>query len=185
MFLTISLSVVCVILASVNMAVAEKPFKNKTARAAHKVYEAAIAKAKVEYVAKLEIAIKEAGGAGDLEEANRIAVEKKSIESGQSGKSNADPVEALRRRMIGTRWNTSATNSKNWIRFLKKGAGADYRGKHFSWFVAGKNTVVYQYKRKKDFNFAIYMFHFDANLKSATGHVFNKHSKTFPVKRLR
>ncbi|MCH7987877.1 MAG: hypothetical protein IID46_01865, partial [Planctomycetes bacterium] len=68
MIRAILLTAVCLILTSANSAVAQKPFKNKIALAAKKSYEEAIAQAKKEYVAKLEIAIKDAGGAGAVDE---------------------------------------------------------------------------------------------------------------------
>lgn len=170
-------AVICLVLISANVVGQDKSFKNKTARAAQKAYDAAIARAKREYVAKLDVAIKEAGGAGDLDEANLIAEEKKNI-----GIATSDPFESLRRRMIGTKWNNSPNNRKNWLLFLDKNAGADYRKQGFTWFVMGTDAVVYQYT--KGFDSTIYIFKFDENFRTATGYGFNKHSKTFPVKRL-
>ena len=97
MFRMISLTAVCLILASVNSVHAQKPFKNKIALAAKKSYDEAIAKAKKEYAAKLDIAIKDAGGAGDVDEANKLLAEKKRVDG-------TDPIAALRRRLIGTKW---------------------------------------------------------------------------------
>ena len=175
MIRAISITAVCLILTSANSGLAQKPFKNKTARTAKKSYEQAIAQAKKEYVAKLEIAIKEAGGAGDFEEAKLLVAEKKRIDG-------TDPLTAFRRRLIGTKWNNSPRNRKNWSKFLKQNAGVDYKGKRFIWYVTAKRTVVKQYPR--DFGLNIYVEHFDANLRTGTGHTFTKHS-TFPLKRVR
>lgn len=159
MFRTISLTAVCLILAPLNSAIAQKPFKNKTALAAQKTYEEAIAKAKKEYAAKLEIAVKEAGGAGDLDEATQLAAEKKRIEG-------HDPLAALRRRLIGTKWYKKAS----WNRFEKNNFGINSDGVRFFWVVTVKNTVVIQYARRLQ----IYVWHFDDKANVATLHSFKK-----------
>ena len=168
MFRTISFTVVCLILSSTNSAVAQKkPFKNKTARAAQKTYEEAIAKAKKEYVAKLEIAVKEAGGAGDLEEANRLAAEKKNVETGEN-----DPLTSFRRRMIGTKWY-GRTSRNVWNRFDKNNFGVSESGYRFFWVVTVKNTVVIQYVN----NLKVYVWHFDDKGRAATVFAFKKTGK--------
>lgn len=172
------LTIICLIPASVDTFAQDRPFTSKTARDAQRAYEKAIAKAKEDYVAQLEIAIREAGGAGDLADANRIAAEKDNI-----GTTTSDSLESLRRRLIGTRWNNSPSNPNNWLLFKDRNSGVDYRKQGFTWFVMGENTVVYQYTREFDSN--IYMFVFDPDGKTATGHAFKKHSKTFPVKRVK
>ncbi len=90
MFRTTSLTAVCLILASANSGIAQKPIKNKIARAAQKTYEKAVAKVKAEYAAQLEIAIKQAGGTGDIEEAKLLVAEKKRIDG-------SDPLMVFRR----------------------------------------------------------------------------------------
>ena len=134
MFRTISLTAVCLILTSANSAVAQKPFKNKIALAAKKSYEEAIAQAKKEYVAKLEIAIKEAGGAGDLEEANQLAAEKERID-------NSDSIEKARKRLEGIRWGKSATS---WVKLLRNGRFVSRGGTTGIWLLTTPRTVVIQ-----------------------------------------
>ncbi|MCH7990622.1 MAG: hypothetical protein IID46_15890 [Planctomycetes bacterium] len=160
MFRTTSLTAVCLILASANSAVAQKPFKNKTARAAQKVYEAAIVKAKKEYVAKLEIAIKEAGGAGDVDEFNKIATEKKRVDG-------SDPVEKARKRIEGTRWGQDPkmptyflANRK--VRFADGSIGV--------WIMTMPRTLVLQTRNYK----TIAVYNFDEKMKFARMYRFNK-----------
>ena len=173
MFRTISLTVVCLILSSTNSAVAQKPFKNKTARTAKKAYEQAIAEAKKEYVAKLKIAIKDAGGAGDLEEAKLLVAEKKRIDEG-------DPLVVLRNRMIGMTWISYPGMEKR--SFHRNHLGRCRDGGVFRWYVTAPNTIVTQRPDKKAH---IFVWHFDAKLKGASVHWFTKKQKTATAKRLR
>ena len=173
MFRTTSLTAVCLILASANSGIAQKPFKNKIARAAKKTYEEAVAKAKAEYAAQLEIAIKQSGGAGDIEEAKLLVAEKKRIDG-------SDPLMVLRRRLTGTKWNTNPTKRRQWQSFQRNNLGRNYDGAPLRWFVTAKNTVVTQRTKSTD----IYVWHFDANLKKATLHAFTKAGKS-PARRVR
>ncbi len=176
MFRTIPLISVFLVLATANSAVAQKkPFKNKIARAAQKTYEETIAKAKEtiakakkEYIAKLEIAVKEAGGKGDLEQANRIASEKKNIETGES-----DPLAAFRRRLTGTKWYNTPKRAA-WNRFDKNNVGISSDKARFFWVATTKNTVVMQYVH----NLVIYVWHFDDKVKAAKLHSFKKTGNT-------
>lgn len=168
MFRTISLTVVCLILSSTNLAVAQKPFKNKTARAAQKTYEEAVAKAKAEYVAKLEIAVKEAGGAGDIEDAKILVAEKKRMDG-------SDPLTLLRRRLVGTKWNTNP-KLRGWCLFKKNNIGVYHNGTQFAWHVTFENTVVFQNKR----SLVIWVWHFDDELKKAALHRFEKSAAVAP-----
>lgn len=176
MFRTISLTAACLILLPANCAVAEKPFKNKTARAAQKIYEAEIAKAKKKYVAKLEVAIKEAGGAGDLDEANRIATEKKSLDSNRGGTSK-NPADKLRKSMEGTTWRINV--SKHWVRFDKNNTAVGDDGMKYIWVATPKNTIVLQnYK-----NARIFVWQLDKNLRVAIPFMFTKVSASQPLNR--
>ena len=173
---TLSLATCCLILTFANSAVAQKPFKNKIAVAAKKSYEQAIAEAKKEYVAKLKIAIKDAGGAGKLEEAKQIEAEMKRIDG-------TDPLTAFRRRMIGTKWYTELKTRKSWFGFSKDNVGVDFKGRRFVWYVTAKNTVVWQYPG--NYNLTVYLMHCDADVRTGRRHAFKKQPNTFAVKRVR
>ena len=105
--------------ALMNDAFGDEPFKNATAREAQAAYKAAIAKAKAAYVQALDKAAKEAGGAGRLDEANRIAAEKKKVESdqGASGR-DTDLAAQLRNKIEGTLW---VPGPNRWTRFKSNG----------------------------------------------------------------
>ena len=163
MFRTTSFTTVCLILAFANSADAQKPFKNKIGLAAKKSYDEAIAKAKKEYAAKLDIAIKDAGGAGDLEEANQLVAEKKRIEGN-------DPPTVLRRRLTGTKWMTNPKAPKLLLRFETNNVGTYSNGIRFAWFVTFKNTVVFQNRQ----NLEIFVWHFDDKVKTARLFSFRK-----------
>ncbi|MCH8828899.1 MAG: hypothetical protein IID45_04900 [Planctomycetes bacterium] len=171
---TLSLATCCLILTFANSAVAQKPFKNKIAVAAKKSYEQAIAEAKKEYVAKLKIAIKDAGGAGKLEEAKQIEAEMKRIDG-------TDPLTAFRRRLIGTKWNSNPKKPLNWIRFDKNNVATHKNGQRYSWYVTYKSTVILQERRNLD----IYVWHFDDKLKRVDEHLFKKTGPVSGGRRLR
>ena len=178
MFRTTSLTAVCLILTFSNSAVAQKPFKNKTALAAQKTYEEAIAKAKKEYVAQLDIAIKDAGGVGDIDEANRIVAEKKGVQSDEGGVS-ADPFGRLRKRIEGTTWLVST--SKLTLFFGKNGAAINSKGVKMAWSTGGKNVLVLQSSTSSN----IYVWQLDKNLQSATQTGFFKSKTVYaPARRI-
>ncbi len=186
MFRTISLVSVCLILASTSSAVAQKPFKNKTALTAKTSFEKerkrieaaaanAIAKAKKEYVAKLEVAIKEAGGAGDIDEANRLVAEKKTVESDEGG-AIKNPFERLRKKIEGTTWSITGTTVT--LRFGKNGTAIDSRGTKLAWSTDGKNALVLQSQKSTN----IYVWQLDKNVRVAAVTAFIK-GKVYPPNR--
>lgn len=173
MFRTISLAAVCLILVTANSAVAQKkPFKNKTARAAKKSYEEAIAKAKKEYLAKLEIAIKEAGGAGDIDEANRIVAEKKEVASGTGAQ--RDPLEKLRKRLEGTRWGPRPTVT---LKLMPKQQAILSGGGAAVWTVSDPRTVLLQDHKSRQ----ITVWKFDERMKSARLYEFEQSKQSKPL----
>ena len=154
MFRTTSLTAVCLILASANSGIAQKPIKK-------------------EYAAQLEIAIKQSGGAGDIEEAKLLVAEKKRMDG-------SDPLTALRRRLIGTKWNTNP-KTRGWCLFGKNNVGVYSNGIQFAWHVTFENTVAFQNKRSLD----IFVWHFDKRLKKATLHRFVKSAAVPGGRRIR
>ena len=168
---TISLTAVCLILASANSAIAQKPFKNKTALAAKKAFEnerkkiedaghKAIAKAKKEYAAKLEIAIKEAGGAGKLDEANLLATEKKRIDG-------SNTIEKTRKRLEGMRW---VRNSNISIKLNPNRHYVTNGGEPGVWLLANPRTLILQSHK----SFLIGVFKFNETLTQANVYYFQK-----------
>ena len=174
MFRTIAFTAVCLMLVSANSAVAQKPFKNKTARDAKKAREAAIAKANVDYLAQLDIAIKEAGGAGDGDEVVRLVAEKKRI-------AGSDPLTALRRRLIGTKWNGNPKTPSTWVRFDKNNIATHNNGTQFFWFVTNKNTIALQDRE----DLRITVWHFDDQLRRAKVYPFQKSTRAPDARKVR
>ena len=163
MFRNLSLAVVCLTLIPASVTFAQKkPFKNKIAIGAKKDFNEAIAKAKKEYSEKLDLAIKEAGGAGDLEEANRLVAEKKEFGSAVS------PLEKARKQIEGTRWGTSTKSTINFLSNRKVDFGGKYSG---IWIMSGQQTLLLQSGKSK----TITVWQFNTKLTSAQYYTFNPH----------
>lgn len=160
MFLRISVFILLSIFTSWDATRADEPFNNETAKSAQKTYEQAVEKAKKEYLEQLEIAIKEAGGAGDLAEANRIAAERDAIRDSED-----DPIDRLRKRLEGSRWgiNRNLTLKLNPKRKVVFAAG--YPG---TWILADEKTLILQSSRSAN----IEMWKFDESLRSAKKYTF-------------
>jgi len=174
MLRAISLVVVGLSLAHADLAQAEEPFSNQIALDAQKRYEEAIENAKKEYAAQLEIAIKDAGGAGDLEEASRLDAEKKRIEG-------TDPLTQFRRRLIGSKWHSDPNNARSWNQFNENNESVTFEGVRYAWFATSEDTVIYQNPR----NLNIWVWHFDDALNTAVLHQFTKSGTVVEGKRVR
>lgn len=167
--------VVCLNLAIVDAACGdEKPITNEIALTAKKQYEEAIENAKKAYVEQLEVAIKDAGGAGNLEEASRIEAEKKRIEGN-------DPVTIFRRRLIGTKWHTDPNNPKSWNLFKEDNEVVTFEGVRYAWYVTTEDTIIYQHPT----NLNIWVWHFNEKLDRAVLHQFKKSGKVVQGKKIR
>lgn len=148
---------------------AGEPFKNETATTAQKNYESAIEKAKKEYLAQLEIAIKEAGAAGDLEEANRIATERDEIRGSDETEAD-DPVERLRKRLEGSHWGP---NPRQTIKLHPKRKVIFSAGYPGTWILADEETLILQ--SSKSANLEIWKF--NENKRSAQVYSFTRFNK--------
>ena len=165
-------------LTSVSAVSAEKPLKSASLRKAKKAYEAAVAKARAAYVVELDKGIKAAGGAGDLDEANRIAEVKKALQADSKplGKS---PREILTRRLTGTTWRFVERKDKLTVRFRPNGLAVNSLGHKSVWIASDKNTVLQQ----SHVDAAIGVWKFDKQLKSAGRFSFVKSGSRWPAKR--
>ncbi len=164
---------VCFVLVTARSAIAqEKPFTNKTAVAAKKSYQEATAKAQKEYIAKLDIAIKEAGGAGDIDEANRIVAEKNEIASG-SIKSH-DPFEKLTKRLEGTTWGPRPTVT---LMFQSRQKAVLSGGGGAVWGASDPQTILLQDHKSKQ----ITVWKFDDGLKVARLYEFEQSKQQKPL----
>ncbi len=189
MFRTLLFTVMCLFLASATSAMAQLPsakksIKNKTARAARKSYDTAlaeakalIAKAKKEYIAKLNTAIKEAGAAGDIDDANRIVAERKNVEANLDGKT---PIDNLRKRIEGTVWNVTPF-AGHWFKFGKNGIAAKKNGDKIAWVAAPNRTLVLQSYSST----YIYIWQLDENFRVAKITQFSKTKFAMPPARIR
>ena len=148
MYRSICLCAALACLFAVDAASADEPFKNETARAAQTAYDAAIEKAKNEYAAQLELAVKEAGASGDLEEANRIDAARKKLVG-----DDADPVEKLRKRLLGTRWGPSKRTT---LKFSPENKVIMSDGSIGTWTVPDGETIILQ--SSSSGNLAIWKF---------------------------
>lgn len=165
MYRSFLLVALCLFWNSANESWTAEPFANKTAREAQQVYEAEVAKAKADYAAKLEIAIKEAGGAGNLEEANRIAALKKEIESGED-----DPVEKSRKALEGTRWGPNPQSTLKLYPDRKVVFAGGHSG---TWILSDPQTLLLQSEKSANIN----VWKFDEKLKSARVYMFTQFKK--------
>ncbi len=170
---TLAVFVVSFVLVTAHSAIAqEKPFKNRTAQAAKKAYEAAIAKAQKEYIKELEIAIKEAGGAGDIDDANRIVAEKNEIASGSI--KPRDSTERLQRRLEGTTWGPRPTVT---LKLHAKRQAVLSGGGGAVWVVSDTETLLLQDHKSKQ----ITVWKFDKQLKSARLYEFEQSKQKKPL----
>ena len=170
----------CMLTFLVSSACGDKPFKSATARKAKTVYDTAASKAKVVYqaalkkaaavyVKQLDKAIKEAGGSGDLDEANRISAEKRTVKGGSS----KSPLDQFRIKMEGTVWMLSRSN---WVRFGKKGIAVKNNGQKMVWVVTPNNTLVLQSYQSTN----LYIWQIDRTFRSAKVTGFIKSKAAFP-----
>lgn len=178
MFRTISLAIACLLLTS-SGSVAQEPLRNKIAQDAQRSYQEAIAKAKKEYAAKLELAITDAGDKGDIGEATRLAAEKKKLDSDDGG-ANANAFEILRKNVEGTTW--SLGGGKVVLRFGKDGNAVDSNGAKLAWSTDGKHSLVLQSHEST----RVYIWQLDKNLSTAkrTAFTISKHAYK-PARRIR
>ncbi|MCH7727255.1 MAG: hypothetical protein IH991_12360 [Planctomycetes bacterium] len=160
------LSSLCLLVALTNNAIGDGPFKNATARKAQTAYKSAIAKAKADYSRELDKAIKESGGVGNLE-ANRIATERKRVETDQ-GDASTSSGNKLRKSIEGTVWD----GPYGWIHFNKNRKAVDSDGSKRIWTIGGSNYLILQNLRTGN----VEVWEFDKSLCSATKHHF-EHQK--------
>lgn len=146
------LVVICLRFVCVDDSIAQEPFNSETAVEAQRVYEAALAKAKADYVAQLDVAIKEAGAAGDLEEANRISVARKEVNSSGVSKED-DPVAKVRKQLEGTRWGPGKDET---IRFHEGGQAVFNKGYPVTWILSDPRTLILQ--SDKSSNISVWQF---------------------------
>ncbi len=145
----------------------EGPFKNATARKAQAAYNSAIAKVKADYVKELDKAVKESGGVGNLDEAIRIAAERKRVVTDQGGPSTSSGNK-LRKSIEGTVWD----GPNGWIHFHKNKKAVDSDGSKRIWTIGGVNYLILQNLRTGN----VEVWEFDKSLCSATKHHF-EHQK--------
>ena len=178
----------CMLTFLVSSACGDKPFKNATARKAKTVYDTAASKAKVvyqaalkkaaaDYVVQLDKAIKEAGGAGHLDEAIRISDEKKRIDADRNVPTT-ESAGKLRKRLEGTVWTI---DPNQWLRFEKHGIAVKENGKKMVWVVTPKNTLVLQSYETTN----LYVWQLDKHLLSARVTAFVKWKGTLSPARRR
>ena len=143
---------------------AQLPFKNKVARDARKAYEEAIRQARDTYIERLDMAIKEAGSEGDLDDANRI---KDELDDLKSEKVNVEHDETARnmKRLEGTRWGPSPNLT---LRLLSGNRVVFSDGDAGVWILSDPHTLLLQ--RRKNMKIAVWQF--DSRLRTATTHRF-------------
>ena len=139
----------------------EPQFKNERAKKAEAAYQAKLKEAREAYIKELEVAIKESGGAGDLDEANKMAELKDSlVEAGES--EDRDEFAAVRRELEGTTWKSSK-DPRGFHRFLKDNKTINAKGTKGVWVVTDEKTAVMQNYNSAD----VHIFEFDDELKTA------------------
>jgi len=153
---------------------AEPQFKNERAKKAEAAYQAALKEARRAYINELDQAIKEAGGAGDLDEANKMADVKEALE--EEGKFNdRDPLALVRKKLENTTWKTPS-NPKGFLRFGKANKTQNHTGNGGAWVVTDEVTALTQSHGTSN----IYVFKFDEDLKTATVYTFVRSEKDKP-----
>lgn len=168
--LTLILSLVIV-----HSAYAEEPvFKNARAIEAQRTYEEKLKSARQEYIQELEKAIKEEGGKGNLEEANKISDEKNALELEARG-GDQDPISIVRRKLEGTKWR-DPSNPQGYLGFLKDYKTRNHLNRSGVWIVTDEHTAVTQ----SHYGNNIYVFKFDEDLKTAKVYTFLESTKTKP-----
>lgn len=162
---------------SVSIAQLDAQAEHPRARRAREAFEASVTKARAAYIQQLDEAIKEAGGAGDLDEANRLKEIKTSLELEAKGEGR-DPISIRTKRLENTRWFTRK-NPNGFIRFLRGNQTQNHLGTGGVWILTDKSTAITQSRNSGN----IYLFRFDESLKSATVHRFEDAKQ--PVKYLK
>jgi len=156
-----SIPLFVLLLFSSSVLAAEPQFKNERAKKAEAAYQAALKTAREAYIKELDMAIKEAGGAGDLDDANRMSDVKEALE--EEGKFNdRDPLALVRKDLEGSAWKPSS-NPRGRHRFLKDNKTINYQGIKGVWVVTDEKTALTQVFESSD----IYVFEFDEDRKTA------------------
>ena len=140
--------------------------ENERAKSAAEVYQKAVDEARQAYIKELELAIKEAGGAGDLEEANRLAENKAALEKEGKVDEN-DPVALATKQLENSKWVTPG-KGKGFIRFLPGNKTTNHMAVAGVWIMTDKQTALTQNGKGGD----IHVFQFDEKLKQAVVHRF-------------
>ena len=154
------------IVASNPVSGAEPDFQSERARTALQAYEAAVDEAREAYIAELELAIMEAGGQGDLDEANLLSEAKESLEL-ESTQGESDPVRLFARELENTRW---VTGPGRFNRFRPGNRTVNHNGDEGVWMASDEKTAVMQVFRTS----SVFVFKFDDDLQSATMFKFDR-----------
>jgi len=169
---------IAVVLVSSSVSGEEPQFNNERANKAAAAYQAKLKEAREAYIKELDVAIKEAGGAGDLDDANKLADLKEVLEK-ENKLDDRDPLAAVRKELEGTTWKpiTSPPSPRAFNRFRKDNKTVNHNGVEGVWIVTDENTAVMQ-----NYNSAnIFVFKFDKGLKTATVYMFEKSEKNKPT----
>lgn len=162
------------LLASSSAFGAEPQFKNERGKKAEEAYQAKLKEARGAYIKELELAIKEAGGAGDLEEANKMAELKESLE--EAGESeDRDDLAPVRRKLENTSWRDPA-NPGGYLRLLNNNKTRNHKDNRGVWVVTDEQTALTQSHSSAN----IYVFKFDEALKSAKVYTFVQSKEVKP-----
>lgn len=165
---------VVLLLVSNSVCGAEPQFKNERAQKAEEAYQAKLKAARESYIKELDVAIKEAGGAGELDEANKMAELKQSLE--EAGESeDRDELAPFRRKLENTRWG-DPTNPGGFLRLLTKGKTRNHKNYSGVWVVTDEHTALTQSNHSAN----IYVFKFDEEMNTAKVYTFEQSKDAKP-----
>lgn len=165
---------VVLLLVSSSVCGAEPQFKNQRAQKAEETYQAKLKAARESYIKELDLSIKEAGGAGELDEANKMAELRESlIEAGES--EDRDELAPVRRKLENTRWG-DPTNPGGFLRLLTKGKTRNHKNNSGVWVVTDELTALTQSHNSAN----IYVFKFDEEMRSAKVYTFEQSKNLKP-----
>lgn len=126
----------------------------KTAR---ERYEAAVQKALETYQTEVEVEIKAAGARGDVDEVNRLAEERDTI--------NETPAEKLTKKIEGTKW---IFDDGDYVKFLKDGKAVNNHGVDIVWIASDEKTVLQQNQKTAD----LFVWKFSEDAEKVTRYAF-------------
>lgn len=126
-------------------------------KSARERYEAAVQKALQTYKVEVEEEIKAAGARGDLDEANRLAEQRDSI--------NETPAEKLTKKLVGTKW---VFDDGAYVKFLKDGKAVNNHGVDIVWIASDEKTVLQQNQKTAD----LFVWKFSEDAEKVTRYAF-------------